>query len=84
MIETLTRIQKLANISNILDDEDAHITVGWKERSESIQESLKKEKAFNDWAEENLSQEEKDKIKEVARLFIRYELEQRKTGESIH
>ena len=83
MLDTLSRIKDLANVNAKEGDGDKTYSVQWQQ-SKPVTEALRKEQHFNKWSKDNLTKEEQDKITDVTRMFIRYELEKSKKGESLH
>jgi len=82
MLDVLSRIKELANVTSEEAQGDISYSIQWRQRD--IQESLRKQKNFNEWSKTNLTPEEQEKVRDVTRLLIRYELQTSKKGESIH
>ena len=87
MLDTLSRIKELANISNEQGDATNSISVGWRERSDSLKATLETNNKWKQWVEGNCSPEERQLINDMTRLWIRYEYAtnpELNQGESIH
>jgi hypothetical protein len=82
MLDTLSKIKELANVTSEEAQGDISYSIQWRQRD--IQESLRKQNNFNEWSQTNLTPEEQEKVRDVTRLLIRYELQTSKKGESIH
>ena len=87
MLDALSRIKELANISNEQGDATNSISIGWKERSDSLKATLETNDKWRQWVEGNCSHEERQLINDMTRLWIRYEYDTNpklNRGESIH
>ena len=87
MLDALSRIKELANISNEQGDVTTSISLGWKERSDSLKATLETDNKWKQWVEGNCSPEERQPINDMTKLWIRYEYDtnpELNKGESIH
>ena len=87
MLDTLSRIKELANISNEQGDATNSISVGWREHSDSLKATLETNNKWRQWVDGNCSPEERQLITDMTRLWIRYEYDtnpELNQGESIH
>lgn len=77
MMEALTHISELMNLKSCREENDVDCyLVQWKvaedKGAEDLKETLRENEHWNKWVEENCTLEEKERIRDFTRLWIRY------------
>ena len=87
MLDALSRIKELANVNADEADAENSISIGWRERSDSLKATLETNNKWKQWVDGNCSPEERQLINNMTSLWIRFEYDtnpELNQGESIH
>jgi len=86
MLDSLSRIKELANVSAAQGDSANEKELGWK-KDEEFNKMIKTNDAWNGWVNDNCTQEDKRTIDAMTKLWIRFEYDinpKLSRGDSIH